>query len=258
MLNRAEFRFYEELNDFLPARKRKKSIAYYFGGNPSVKDAIEALGVPHVEVDLLLVNSISREFSYLLQDGDKVSVYPVFESFDISQESRLEKPPLRQTWFVLDVHLGRLARYLRMLGFDCLYRNDFTDDQLVEISLLDHRIILTRDKVLLKNKKLTHGYWLRSQYSRIQVSEVLRRFDLYNQINPFTRCMECNGLVETIRKEEVMDQLLPGTRKQFDEFYRCTVCSKIYWEGAHYARMMRIIDEISAEHGNYNPSGNNS
>jgi hypothetical protein len=130
MSKQAIFRFYAELNDFLPAQKRQQDITHSFELNASVKDMIEAQGVPHTEIDLILVNGQSMDFSYLVQDGDQISVYPVFELLDISPVIRLRPKPLRVTRFVLDVHLGRLATYLRIMGFDTLYRNDYEDDEL--------------------------------------------------------------------------------------------------------------------------------
>ena len=124
-MNRAHFRFYEELNEFLPHHKRKTEFVYHFHGAPSVKDAVEAIGVPHVEVDIILVNGISVSFSRKLSDGDRISVYPVFESFDVSAVTHLRARPLREPRFILDVHLGRLAKYLRLCGFDTLFSRFF-------------------------------------------------------------------------------------------------------------------------------------
>ena len=146
----AKFRFYAELNDFLPRHEKHIFFQHSFSGNPSIKDTIEAIGVPHTEVDLIIVNGVSVDFSYLLQDEDRVSVYPVFESIDITQALRVRPQPLREIRFVLDIHLGRLAGYLRMLGFDTLYRNDYRDEELAYVSSQEERILLTRDRGLLK------------------------------------------------------------------------------------------------------------
>lgn len=197
------FRFYDELNDFLPKEKRKKTFSYNFRYNQSAKDAIEALGIPHAEVDLILVNGNSVDFSYVLKNGDYVSVYPVFESLDISLVSRLRNAPLRQVKFILDVHLGKLCKYLQILGFDTYYRNDLEDSEIVSISVNENRIILTRDIGILKNGKVTHGYWVRSQNSRQQLWEVIHRFDLENILQPFYRCISCNGLIHPVEKEKI-------------------------------------------------------
>jgi uncharacterized protein len=238
----AWFRFYEELNDFLPLGKRKKLFPYSFIGTPSVKDSIEALGVPHAEVDLVLVNSTSVDFSYKLRNADSVSVYPVFESFDISPVTHLREKPLRDTKFILDVHLGKLAKYLRLCGFDAFYRKDYNDLEIIKISLSDKRIILTHDVGLLKNRRVTHGYWIRSQLIYEQLKEVFCRFNLKNLIRPFVRCMECNGLLGEVLKEDILDRLLPETCKYYQKFKKCPDCDRIYWEGSHYERMRKYID----------------
>lgn len=244
---KAFFRFYEELNDFLPPENRKKSFVYLFFGSPAIKDVIEALGIPHVEVDMILVNGQSVSFGYRLKSGDMVSVYPVFESLDINTQANLREKPLRDSKFIADVHLGKMAKKLRMLGFDTIYQNDWDDPQIVDIAQKEHRIILTRDRELLKNSRVTHGYWVRSKKSDKQVSEIVSRFDLYSQIKPFFRCMTCNGLIQKVSKEEVESQLEPMTRQFYHEFFRCSNCQKIYWKGSHFERMEQKINKLLQE-----------
>jgi uncharacterized protein with PIN domain len=240
----AIFRFYEELNDFLPKEKCKQEIMYTFSGSPAVKDAIEAIGIPHTEVDLIIVDQNSVDFSYKVKDGDRIAVYPVFESLDISPVIRLRPNPLRTCRFILDIQLGRLARSLRMLGFDTLYRNDYRDAELIRIALSEQRIILTRDRGILKHKAITHGYWVRNTNQDRQLAEIIRRFDLTNQVQPFTRCMLCNRLIEPIRKENIRDRLPPRTAKHFDTFFHCSTCDKHYWPGSHYMRMKEKINRL--------------
>ena len=243
----ANFRFYAELNDFLPTDRKAGSFDHTFNGQPAVKDTIEALGVPHTEVDLIIVNGVSADFSYLLQDGDRVSVYPVFESIDISPVLRVRPQPLRETRFVLDIHLGRLAGYLRMLGLDALYRNDYRDEELAHLSSQDARILLTRDRGLLKRGEVTHGYCVRETNPRKQLVEVIRRFDLVRSIKPFRLCLRCNGTLGSVRKEDIIDRLPLETQKFYDEFRRCLACGQIYWRGSHYQRMLRFIAQILDE-----------
>ncbi len=240
-----EFRFYEELNDFLPPEKKKTTFLYEVLGSPSVKDTIEAIGVPHVEVDMILVNGKSVDFSYLLQTDDRVSVYPIFESLDISPLIKLREYPLRKSCFILDVHLGKTSRTLRMLGFDSLYDNEFEDAEIVQIAKKENRIILTRDIGLLKRADATHGYWVRSTNSEEQVKEILKRFDLFSQITPFKHCMACNGSIQEVNKEEILHQLEPKTRKYYTEFYQCLSCKKIYWKGSHYEKMNVYLKELN-------------
>ena len=244
MGKQANFRFYAELNDCLPAGQRYQSFIYPFSGNPSIKDSIESVGVPHTEVDLILVNGISVDFDYHLLNGDTVSVYPVFESLDISPLLRLRAKPLRNTRFILDVHLGKLARKLRLLGFDTLYRNDYSDPEIVNLSLKDRRIILTRDRGILKRKSVSHGYWIRSTQTDAQIREVLNRFDLYSQIRAFDRCMICNGKITKVNKDEVLNRLQPRTILYYDEIFSCCGCDRLYWKGSHYHKMNVFIQDL--------------
>ena len=241
----ANFRFYEELNDFLEPRHHKQTIEYRFGGRPAIKDPIEVLGVPHSEIDLILVNKESVGFDYRLKNGDRVSVYPVFESLDISPLQHLRARPLRKTRFVVDVNLGKLARRLRMLGFDTVYDNSFGDRDVVDISIREKRIILTRDRRLLFRKAVTHGFWVRSDDPDTQLQEVIQRCDLSGQVQPLQRCLDCNGEIESVDREQVWPSLEPLTRRYYDEFYRCTGCDKIYWGGSHVEHMTDAIRRLT-------------
>jgi uncharacterized protein with PIN domain len=243
-MSEVQIRFYEELNDFLPVERKKVAFTHTFRGRVSVKDLIESLGVPHTEIDLILVNGRSVDFSYLAQDGDRISVYPVFEALDISPLLLLRPKPLRVIRFVTDIHLGKLARYLRMLGFDTLYRSNYSDDVLAAISSSEGRILLTRDCGLLKRNEVTHGYWVRLLNPLGQLEEVVHRLDLYNAFSPFTRCLECNGMLEPVEKESIIDRLPPATRNAFGEFHCCQDCRKVYWKGSHYERMRRLVDHL--------------
>lgn len=241
---RAIFRFYEELNDFLPSAWRKTDIERRFPYPAAVKDFIEGLGVPHTEVDLVLINGVSVDFGHPVRDGDRVSVYPKFESLDIGSLTRLRPAPLREIRFVVDVNLGRLAGYLRMTGFDTSYRNDADDASLVAISHREHRILLTRDRQLLKHGDVSHGYYVRHRHPAQQLREILRRFDLCNSLDPFSRCLRCNRRLKPAAKSTVQDRIPPRTRRCYDRFWRCTGCHRIYWEGSHYRRMRALIDEV--------------
>jgi len=240
----ARFRFYEELNDFLPLRDRKKTLPYDFNGSPAIKDAVEALGVPHTEVDLILVNGESVGFDYHLRHGDRVAVYPMFESVDVAPITRLRQRPLRRSKFVVDVHLGKLARLLRMLGFDTIYARNLTDAGVIEAAREGERIILTRDRSILKIRTVTHGYWLRSTHPDTQVREVLNRFDLRGQIKPFCRCMVCNGLIVAVDRQTAAGRVPDIAARCFDEFSECGECGKIYWKGSHYQKMATLVDVL--------------
>jgi len=239
----AHFRFYEELNDFLPAEKRKMTMPIESIGAPVIKDAIEAIGVPHTEVDLIVVNGRSVGFDYHLRPGDRVAVYPTFETLDISPVVRLRPRPLRDPRFILDVQLGKLARRLRLLGFDTLYRNDYGDEEIIKIASAENRVILTRDRGILKNKEVTHGYWLRATSPDEQISEVLQHFHLYSLISPFRRCLVCNGLIASVAKSEVTHKLPSGAARDHEEFFTCQSCGRVYWKGWHYDRMKSFLEK---------------
>jgi hypothetical protein len=232
-----DFRFYEELNDFLPPARRKRTFAYRFQGTPAVKDAIEALGVPHTEVDLVLVDCVSVRFSHRLRGGERVAIYPVFERLDITPLVRLRPAPLRTPRFVADVHLGALARNLRLLGFDTLYDRAAEDAELARSSVSGRRILLTRDVGLLKRKVLTHAHYVRATAPAGQLEEVMRALDLARKVKPFTRCMRCNGRLRRVALRDVAGEVPEGVRRQFRRFARCAECGRIYWPGTHYERL---------------------
>lgn len=238
------FRFYAELNDFLPRELRMAAFPYSFRGKQNVKHLIEAVGVPHTEIDLIMINGSSVEFCHIPKDGDRISVYPVFEALDISSISRVRPQPLRQMRFVLDSHLGRLAVYLRMLGFDTLYRNDYHDEELVRISLAERRVLLTSDRSLLMRGAVTHGYFVRQKNWREQLIDVLRRFDLCDIVSPLTRCLVCNELLETVAKQAVMDRVPARSRRSCNEFWQCSGCGQLYWNGSHHGHMLQFVEKV--------------
>ncbi|OPL13094.1 MAG: twitching motility protein PilT [Firmicutes bacterium ML8_F2] len=237
-------RFYAELNDFLPPEKRQVTFACSFFGRPTVKDLIESLGAPHTEIDLILVNGRSTGFSHHIALGDRLSVYPVFESLDITSILKVRPDPLREPRFILDIHLGKLAVYLRMFGFDTLYRNDYEDSELASISKKERRILLTRDRGLLKRSAVTHGYLVRENKPSKQIAEILRRFDLVSIVRPFRLCLRCNRKLEPISKESVRNKVPPRVFSNNEEFCRCPECRRIYWRGSHYEKMDAFIHSL--------------
>ncbi|MBI4081999.1 MAG: Mut7-C ubiquitin/RNAse domain-containing protein [Candidatus Lambdaproteobacteria bacterium] len=241
----ARIRCYAELNDYLPPHRRATPFPYGFEGSPRVEEVVEALGIPDTAIDLILVNGQSVCFGYRLRPGDRVSVYPVFESFDVSSVARLRGEPLRRLRFVLDVHFGRLARLLRMLGFDALWRNDYADRDLLAIAGREQRILLTRDRALLNEAGLVRAYCVRSRKAVEQVAEVVARFDLVSRIRPFSRCMVCNAELARSAKAEVADRLRPGTLRDHDEFHACAGCGRVYWKGSHYRAMRTLVETLT-------------
>jgi uncharacterized protein with PIN domain len=245
----ARFRFYAELNDFLPPLRRFIEFPSGFPDGATVKDRIESLGVPHTEVDLILVNGQAVDFAYRVHDGDRVSVYPVFEAFDIAGLTRLRPEPLREPRFVLDTHLGKLAAYLRLMGFDTLYRNCWADEQLAQVSRDERRILLTRDVGLLKRGAVTHGHFMRETNARRQLAEAAQRFDLARLAKPFSRCLRCNAQLEPVAKEDVRSQLPARTAAFYEEFRRCPDCLRVYWKGGHYRRMLELVAAYTEDKG---------
>lgn len=205
----------------------------HFQGRQSLKHLVESLGVPHPEIGQVQVNSKEAKLSAITQDGDRVEVHPVPNS--CPGEPR----------FLLDSHLGRLAAYLRMLGFDCLYRSDYDDAELAGILQRDERILLSRDRRLLMRRVVSHGYCPRSLDSQEQLTEVVQRFDLIKSISPFHRCVRCNHPLEPVSKEAILNRLEPLTKQYFDEFHICPDCEKIYWKGSHYERMQELFEQIA-------------
>lgn len=239
----AEFRFYEELNDFLPPARRKVAFAVEVDRARSVKDAIESVGVPHTEVDLILVDGRSVGFTHVLRGGERVAVYPMFERLDITPLLRLRPSPLRDPRFVADVHLGKLARHLRMAGFDVLWDEGWDDDGIVRLAALQRRTILTRDKAMLRRSEVERGYFVRATDSEAQLAEVLRALQLESLVRPFTRCRECNSLLEPVEKSAVLDRLPEKVRQHYEAFQRCPGCARVYWEGTHYERMRKLMPD---------------
>lgn len=238
------FRFYAELNDFLPLHKKQIKIAHNFAEKASIKDMIESFGVPHPEVDCIEVNGRFVDFSYIVQDGDIIDVYPISATDIVTSTISIRPEPLSIIRFVLDIHLGKLATSLRLLGFDTLYRNDYEDEELAHISSTQNRILLTRDRALLMRSIVTYGYYVRNTDPQKQIVEVMQRFDLYKLVSPFQRCLRCNGLLEPVAKESIVDQLPESVKLHTNEFHRCQNCNQIYWKGSHYERLQQFVDFV--------------
>jgi uncharacterized protein len=232
-MSTAYFQFSGRLRDFLQRGQRDQIISVNFRGHQSIKHLAESLGVPHPEIGQVQVNGQEGTPGTITQDGDRVEVHPIPNGCPIEPR------------FVLDNHLGRLTAYLRMLGFDCLYRNDYEDEELAETSQSGERILLSRDRRLLMRKSVTYGYCLRALDSLEQLTEVIQRFDLTSRIAPFHRCLRCNHPLQPVAKEVVLDRLEPLTQLYFDEFQICPACQQIYWKGSHYEKMRKLIEEIT-------------
>lgn len=240
-------RFYAELNDFLPYSLRQRAFMVETPPHNTVKHIIESLGVPHTEIDLILAEGKPVDFSFRPLGGTRVSVYPAFQRFDISPLARLRAAPLREVRFFADTHLGKLTAYLRMLGFDTLYRQDFSDPEITETAACEGRIVLSRDRGLLKRNLVTHGLYVHATQPKLQAAEVVQRLHISAALTqPFTRCLACNHLLEAIDKQHLAGRLPPSTEKYYDTFQHCPGCGRIYWKGSHYQKMQKFIEEVLA------------
>lgn len=241
----ATFRFYEELNDFLPPPRRKQAFSVACAEAATAKHMIEALGVPHTEVELILVNGESVGFGHRLRDGDRVAVYPRFEALDVLPLLRVRPVPLREAQdgvrFLADAHLGGLARLLRMAGFDTRYDNHMDDAEIAALAEAEARTILTRDLELLKRRNVTHGCFVHALKPMAQLQEVAERLDLARLARPFSRCLECNVPLRAVDKAEVWERLPPAVRAGQTTFRRCEACGRVYWPGSHWRRMRAAL-----------------
>lgn len=238
-----ELRFHGVLNDFLPDALREATLRRRIAGQPAVKDVLEAAGVPHPEIALILVNDVPVELSYRLAPGDRVAAFPAGWRW-LAPGSVAAAPtrPVDEARFVLDGHLGRLAAYLRMCGFDTSYDRHANDDELARIAASDERILLTRDVGLLKRSVVRQGAFVRSERPQDQLVEVLGRFDLAGLVQPFARCLRCNGLLAPVDRESVQFEVPPRVYREQGAFRRCADCGGIYWRGSHHARMTRLLE----------------
>lgn len=245
----ATFRFYEELNDFLPPERRKRDVAIEVDRARSVKDAIESAGVPHPEVDLVIVDGESVGFGHVLRGGERVAVYPMFEALDVAPLQRLRPRALRDPRFIADAQLGKLARHLRMAGFDVLYDAHAGDEAIVRCASAARRTILTRDKGLLRRRDVERGYFVRSDAADVQLGEVVAALQLEGALRPFTRCRECNDLLEDVAREALPASVPAAIRALYGSFKRCPRCARTYWPGSHYARMSGLLERARAGAG---------
>ena len=242
MQQKASYIFYEELNDFLSKKNRNKTIEHHFNNSTIVKDSIEALGVPHPEIAVIKANGNTVSFDYKVKEIDKIEVYPHFHQTEI--QPIIPLTPNTKPKFILDVHLGGLARYLRMAGFDALYNNeDWGDKYIADTGGEEDRIVLSRDIGLLKRSSVIYGYFVRNKESYEQFKEIVNRYSLKKHFSPFSRCIKCNSKITTITKKEIIHLLANGTKEEHDEFWQCNGCQQIYWKGTHYKRMVELMEE---------------
>jgi uncharacterized protein with PIN domain/molybdopterin converting factor small subunit len=240
----AAFRFYGELNAFLPPERRQREFVARLARAATAKHMIEALGVPHTEVAWVLVNEAPSGLSQRLHDGDRVAVFPNFQRLPLPAPP-LNAPPPGRPRFIADCHLGGLARLLRMAGFDTRFRNDYDDREIAHLAAQEGRIVLTRDRELLKLREIRHGAFIHAIKAAEQFAETVRRFALLPHFAPFSRCLICNEVLQPVSKETVADELPPAVRRHQQTFRRCPRCQRLYWPGSHWQRMQQMLHAVT-------------
>lgn len=242
LIRTIQCRFYGALNRFLLPDYRHRIFFHAVKGIPAIKDTLEALGVPHTEIDCVVVNGRCVRFSYQIRGGERVRVYPDADMVKFPQVIRLKPKLPMSPKFVLDVHLGKLARHLRLLGFDAFYEKEMEDAAIIRLGQRPRQIVLTRDIALLKNKRVRRGYFVHAIDPKKQIKEIVRRCDLAGKMKPFRLCLACNGRIRRVAKSKIESRLPPLTRKYYEKFYHCPDCDKIYWQGTHYKQLLRLIN----------------
>ena len=237
----ATFRFYDELNAFLPRDRRGRAFEASCARAATPKHMIAALGLPHTEVALVLVNGEPSGLDRLIGEGDRIAAYPKFEALDITPLLRVRERPAARLRFVADAHLGGLARLLRMAGFDTVYDNNIHDSEVEALALREDRVALTRDRELLKRRGVTHGCYIHALKAQEQLRELVDRLDLGASMQPFTLCLHCNAPLRPVDKAAVLDLLPESVRATQDEFNTCDVCHRVFWKGSHWKRMTGVL-----------------
>jgi uncharacterized protein len=234
--------FHDGLDYFLkPDQRGHQPIRRRVDRRTSVKDLIESCGIPHPEVDLILVDKRQVEFPFRIEIKCITDVYP-FSSERAA--SGLQARGVSR--FVADGHLGKLVRDLRLLGIDVDYRNDVDDRDLLTIMQREKRALLTRDRPLLMHRIVKDGFFPRSQKPIEQTVETIRRFELAAALAPFTRCLRCNGVLNRTEKEAVINELEPLTRLYYEDFTKCPGCGQTYWRGSHIGKLeIRVADILA-------------
>lgn len=236
-----------DLDFFLRSGARGRNIERSLSEKTSVKDVIESCGVPHPEVDLIVANGQPVDLHYAITSDADIELYPVGAGIPKFKEQRLQATIV--SGFVADGHLGKLARDLRLLGFDVAYDSRAEDRQLLRVMERENRALLTRDRRLLMHAVVKSGYCPRSQNADEQAVEVIRRFDLLRSLAPFTRCLRCNAPLRKVSKAEVLERLEPLTKIYYEQFRCCTGCGQIYWAGSHFSKLQKRLEKIRANCG---------
>jgi uncharacterized protein with PIN domain len=240
----AYLHFHDELVSMLTSKPTNGTIVYPVNRKASIKDVIESLGPPHTEIYKIHINDTEVDFTYILNKKDVVEIYPAKKPVDVTQKTILRPMPLTKIKFITDVNVGKLARLMRLIGFDTTYNRAWDDTEIAEQSLATGRIVLSRDKNCLKRTKIIYGKWIRNNSPKEQLRTVIEEYGLWPAIKPFTRCILCNVPLRSVQKETIITYLQPLTKKYYNKFSQCPNCLQIYWEGTHYEEMKKFLENI--------------
>lgn len=240
----ASYRFHGDLPRMLRSRWRSMNpIVQPVTRAASIKDAIEAFGPPHTDIGALVCDGRPIDFSWPVAAGQHFDIFPVVPPWDVTRPTLLRPNPLPTLGFLVDSTGGRLARYLRMAGFDTLYDPAWHDQDILQAMAQEPRLLLSRNLDLLKRKAIEFGRAIRAHRPTEQLREVLHLFGIEQPPHPFTRCLDCNGLLEPIPKAAILHRLEPLTQRYFDTFHCCRRCDKLYWPGSHVDRMRGLLSD---------------
>lgn len=227
--------------------ERNKTIIYPLSRRASIKDILESLGIPHTEVGKIILDKKEQRFEKIAENGEHYEIHPLSPALPPTEGTILRPEPFKSCCrFLVDINVGRLAGLLRMAGFDAENANkESTTRAIAKKAVAEDRILLTRNKDLLKHRELVYARLVRNQDPDLQLREVISLYSLENLLQPFTRCISCNGLLADVKKEAIVDRLLPLTKKFFNRFRICSDCHKIYWQGSHHDRMTKKLEMIT-------------
>lgn len=234
-MSTATFRFHGDLESFLPRERRGAAIEHVYARAATLKQAIEALGVPHTEVGAVSVNGTPATLARAVRELDVVEAFP-----HVPGAAPFEEPLA----FVADAHLGGLARMLRMLGFDTLFDAGFADAEVVRLAHAGRRVALTRDRDLLKRRDVLRGAFVRALKPEAQLKEIAARYPIAARMRPFTLCLHCNFVLAPAATELVLAHVPERIRAHYTSFMYCAGCGRVYWEGSHWERMRSVLAQM--------------
>ncbi len=216
-------------------------IEYRLERRASIKDIVESLGIPHTEIGTIQVGNRTTDFAFLPGPGQRIRVSEITPPFDVTRPSLLRPAPLETIRFVVDVNVGRLAALLRLTGFDVAYGNSLDDSHIAKLAHCENRVVLTKNRALLKRSKIVFGRLVRAMQPENQLIETLQFFGLTGPHNLFSRCLLCNRELKPVAKADILHRLEPKTKKYFNTFKTCPDCNRIYWRGSHCDTMAAML-----------------